>query len=186
MIRRIAAVAATVITGLAVALIAPTGPAQAVPNDGWMRIRNVDTRLALQSVNPTKAGVAIVQDGLANDTAGSPISLQEWQFTIDKGYARFRNAFAKDASGWMALTVNNGVDSLSRPVIQYTNIPGNPAQLWSMVRVGNAAEHVYTLRNPASNRCLSIPNGDPNGGIQPITYPCNGKEDQMWVIWDNN
>ena len=185
MIRRIAAAAAAVITGLSVALVGPVEAAQAVEGDGWRRIINVKSTLALQGYT-TDVGVRVVQEVKRSLVSGSPTPRQDWLFTVDKGYARFRNAAATDSSGWLALTVNNGVDSLSRPVIQYTNIPGNPAQLWSMREAPGAADHVYTLRNPASGRCLSIPNGDLDPGVQAITYPCNGALDQMWIINDNN
>ncbi|GAB2574326.1 hypothetical protein Aab01nite_15810 [Paractinoplanes abujensis] len=180
MIRRFAAAAAAVVTGLTVAIIAPAAPALAIQQGDWSRIVNVATGMALEGYT-THNSVRVVQRAMRT-FAGEPAAQQSWQFSVDKGYARFRNALATDSSGWLALTVNNGVDALARPIFQYTNIPGNPAQLWSVVRAPGSASDVYTVRNPASNRCLSIPNGNPNEEVQAIAYPCNGALDQMWHI----
>lgn len=173
----------TVVTGLAVAFIVPASPAQATPGDGYRRLRNVATGHALVPRVYT-SGVAVQQERVSPTNLNlTPLAGQDWLLQIDQGYARFRNKASGDT---LALTVRNSVAGLSRPVIAYTNDPGNPAQLWSVTQVPGAATGVFQIRNPASNRCLSIPNGDTTPGVQAITYPCNNAPDQWWRNSDDN
>ncbi|BCY10779.1 RICIN domain-containing protein [Actinoplanes sp. L3-i22] len=181
MFRRCIAALAVAIT--AAVVVVPAGPAQATAGDGWSRIINDHSNLALQG-RTDEYGVTILQ------TFFDPISIiqqpsprQDWLMQTEGSYVRFRNAAT---AGWMAMSVNSSVAGTSQPVNQITNQVGNTEQLWIKTPAGSQL-YTYTLKNVKTGKCLAIPGSSKDAGTHAIVWPCiAGLQDQMWVIHDNN
>lgn len=160
--------------------LVPGAPAQAVAGDGWYRIVNDHSGMALQG-RTDQNGVGVLQLYDTSSTAypGYTSAYQDWLKVADGSYFRFRNAAT---SNWAALTVSSGAASTTKPIIQWTNTAGNGDQLWQLISTG--VNNVYTLKNPKSGKCLAIPSASTEPGIQAIIWTCNGGSEQKWWITD--
>ncbi|MCU7725213.1 RICIN domain-containing protein [Actinoplanes sp. KI2] len=175
--RIVAAVLASLATTVA---LLPGTPAHAVAGDGWYRIVNIKSGLALQG-RTDQNGVGVIQtydtSSLAN--GGYTDARQDWlKVHISGSNYAFRNA----AANWAALTVSSGASSTTKPIIQWT-YSASQDQVWELQSGGSA--NVFVLRNPASNKCLAIPNGSTATGVQAIIWTCNGGQEQKWRVIDN-
>lgn len=178
--RRIAlAVLASIAT--AAALI-PGTPAQAVAGDGWYRIVNDNSGLALQGKTDV-TGVAVIQtyDTSSSDNGGYTSPYQDWLLVADGSNFRIRNAAS---STWADLTVYSGVTSTTKPIILWTNSATNLDQVWQKIPVSGLINY-YMLKNPKSGKCLAIPSASTDPGVQAIVWTCEpGNKEQQWYISD--
>ncbi|MFD7982415.1 ricin-type beta-trefoil lectin domain protein [Kitasatospora indigofera] len=117
-------------------------------------------------------GGMCVDDNGASLADGSPIQLvtcngtaaQQWSLGTD-GSVRVMNG---------CLTPQNSGTASGTPM-EYHSCNGSPSQVWVVNANG-------TLYNPASGRCLDLPNADASNGRRLALYDCHTGAAERWIV----
>lgn len=106
------------------------------------------------------------------------------------GTGRIVNAAASSKLVWNGYEIvntnsNKCLDSMGSgtgPRMHQWTCVANANQIWALQPAG--FPYAYTIRNIAYNKCLDVPGGSHNNGVQLQLYPCNNTGAQLWM-WDD-
>ncbi len=152
--------------------------AAANPDDNWSSVYNGNSGLFLAVAGSSNAnGAKVVQYHQLLQSNGTPIPDQDWLFVPrGGGYYSLRNAGTSD---WKALAVAGHSDENGAKVIQYSYQPSNTDQQWYANPLG---DNIFQFINRNSGKCLAIPGGSPDAGVQAIQYTCRVSTEQLWRL----